>query len=320
MAIRSLRIRSAWCVLLTIGWTLAALAGPAEDKSLLEAARRGDATAVRALLDKGADVNAHDEDDQTALDLAKNADIRDLLLMPPRASMKDFRLPQQVKGAVKSWPGMADRTLVAYAIPGSSSNKPDGLGTFDLAVLVFRSSTGELMRRLKLSVDSDGLPSDMWMSRLGISLDTANYALGPGNRAFGVRVYLDASSSCSENMDETLYLFEIRDQNLKQIAIIPTYAKAIIHPCGTPCDVAHTEKKTIIQVAGTSTQGHADLVLHEVTLEPGPREPAANGSASNPAEKNPASDDSDECDDDLPLKQSNHTQTLHFDEKQGEYR
>jgi hypothetical protein len=299
---------------------LAALGGPEEDKSLLDAARRGDATAVRALLDKGADVNAHDEDDQTALDLAKNADIRDLLLMPPRASMKDFELPQKVIGAVKSWPGVADRTLVAYAIPGSSSDTADGIGTFDLAVLVFKTSTGELMRRFKSSVDSGGLTSDMWMSRLRISLDTANYALGPGNRAFGVRVYLDASSSCSANMDETLYLFEIRGQNLKQIAIIPTYAKAIIHPCTTPCDVAQTESKATIQVAGTSNQGHADLVLHEVTLEPGRREPAANGSASSPAERKPASDDGDECDDDRPLKQSNHTQTLHFDEKQGEYR
>ncbi|MGB6373780.1 MAG: ankyrin repeat domain-containing protein, partial [Methylocella sp.] len=54
--VRLRRVLSVWWVALTVGWATAAIAEPAED--LINAALRGDAAAVQALLAKGADVNA----------------------------------------------------------------------------------------------------------------------------------------------------------------------------------------------------------------------------------------------------------------------
>ena len=54
-----------WWVALALGWASAAVAGPAEE--LINAASRGDAAAVQALLAKGAGVNAKDDVGATAL-------------------------------------------------------------------------------------------------------------------------------------------------------------------------------------------------------------------------------------------------------------
>ena len=100
----------------------------------------------------------------------------------------------------------------------------------------------------------------------GISIDTANYALRPGNRAFGVRVRFGYAHSCSETEHEDLHLFDVFGKNIKQVTTINTYLKDSSHACGTP-DGTVTESKTTIQIAGTSTQGYADLLLHEAIVE-----------------------------------------------------
>jgi uncharacterized protein len=50
------QVLSVWLVALMVGWVATAVAGPTQD--LLKAALDGDAAAVKALLAKGADVNA----------------------------------------------------------------------------------------------------------------------------------------------------------------------------------------------------------------------------------------------------------------------
>ncbi len=50
------RVLSVWWLTLALGWAAAAAAGPSDD--LIHAASGGDPLAVRALLDKGADINA----------------------------------------------------------------------------------------------------------------------------------------------------------------------------------------------------------------------------------------------------------------------
>ncbi len=59
---RSLVLAFPLCLVLAAG----ALAGPLEDQ-LFEAAKNGDAGGVKALLDKGANVNAKERDDMTPL-------------------------------------------------------------------------------------------------------------------------------------------------------------------------------------------------------------------------------------------------------------
>jgi hypothetical protein len=59
------RVLTVWLVALKVAWVATAMGGPAAD--LISAAERGDATAVKALLAKRADVNAKRSDGATAL-------------------------------------------------------------------------------------------------------------------------------------------------------------------------------------------------------------------------------------------------------------
>jgi hypothetical protein len=59
------RVLTLWLVALKVAWVATAMGGPAAD--LISAAERGDATAVKALLAKRADVNAKRRDGRTAL-------------------------------------------------------------------------------------------------------------------------------------------------------------------------------------------------------------------------------------------------------------
>ncbi len=65
--VRLRRVLTVWCVALGLGWA-AAVAAPPED--LFNAADGGDAATVKALLAKGADINAKANNGATALMLA----------------------------------------------------------------------------------------------------------------------------------------------------------------------------------------------------------------------------------------------------------
>src|ERR1700723_466782 len=75
------RVLLVWWVALAVGGATAAVAGPAEDVVLLSAATHGDAAAVLALLDKGAGVNARDNDGATALLAASRQGYLDVVLV-----------------------------------------------------------------------------------------------------------------------------------------------------------------------------------------------------------------------------------------------
>src|SRR5208282_2785565 len=66
--VRIRRVLSGVVLAVALGWASVPVAGPAED--LFAAATRGDASAVQALLAKGADVNAKDSIGATVLMLA----------------------------------------------------------------------------------------------------------------------------------------------------------------------------------------------------------------------------------------------------------
>ena len=68
---RNGRALALWLVGLTVGWVAAAVAGPKDE--LISAAKDGNVAAVQALLAKGAEVNAKNEDGMTAL-MAASAD------------------------------------------------------------------------------------------------------------------------------------------------------------------------------------------------------------------------------------------------------
>jgi hypothetical protein len=80
-------------------------------------------------------------------------------------------------------------------------------------------------------------------------------------------VHFGYAYSCSEKEHEDLHLFDIFGNNIKHVTTINTYMKDSSHACGAPDGNEVTETKTTIQIAGTSTQGYADLLLHEAIAE-----------------------------------------------------
>lgn len=290
--------------------------------ALIAASREGHLEVAQALLAKGADVTAQDEHGATALDEVANADIRELLVIPAHANLRSLQFTdsKSLFAAAKVWPAVADRTLVVYANKTDDPSPSVDADAIDLTVIVFKTSTGEQLQRLRslIADDENGGGSDkMWTTLRGIVIDTANYALGPGNRAFGVRLQYDPSASCSERHYEDLHLFEVRDKALRQIAKIPSYSKESIHACGDPCGQVDTETKTVVRVTSNASRAHADLLLNTSTVESRTAEKARNESAAKPAEAD-RTDDEIECEDEG-SKRSVRTITLRFDQKTDQY-
>ena len=119
------RMLSVWWVILTVGWTSAAVVGPTED--LLNAASRGDATSVQALLAKGADVNAKGLSGDTALIAASRNGHLDVVqvLLKQRADINaqvgfsyNWQVPMIDQRPVIDAHGSGDTALMAASEKG----------------------------------------------------------------------------------------------------------------------------------------------------------------------------------------------------------
>ncbi len=181
---------------------------------------------------------------------------------------------------VKPWTGVPDRSLVAWVdyqsttsdqtAGGATPSGPTVPDVVDLTVLVVQTSTGRALQRVehKKVFDSLALQFDH------VDFDTADYALEPGRRAFGVRVFGRHLGYEAEDTT-TLLLFEPDGAALRQVLRLEVQSHLATRDCGPGHDVART-----VAVAPTATQGHADLVVRER------REDVADGSA-HPADCHP---------------------------------
>ena len=154
----------------------------------------------------------------------------------------------------KAWPGVADRTLVAWtdddgAAP-ADSQAPD---VVDLTVLVVQTSTGRVLQRFH----EDKVFNSAAVQFDHIDLDTADYTLAPGRRAFGVRVFGRHLGFVAEDTT-TLLLLEPEGAALRKVLTLQTLSHLATRDCGEGRDLTRT-----IAIATTATQGHADLVVHE---------------------------------------------------------
>ena len=160
----------------------------------------------------------------------------------------------------QSWPGVADRTLVAWTAWHAVENlttpdAPDD-GAIDLDVAVLETHSGRVMQHLHEpgAWISDAMHFD------GAGLDAADYALAPGVRAFGMR----ASShhqGCAASEDEVLRLYEIRGGELVRATGEDLVMKRSISWCG--CQDDSSALTRTLAIAPTGSHDHADLVLQE---------------------------------------------------------
>jgi hypothetical protein len=187
----------------------------------------------------------------------------------PALALTEAELRAAVPGDVpedailRTWSGMPDRTLVAWVdyesmtsekvTSAPSSSGPELPDVIDLTVLVVQTSTGREMQRLHEDriFDSLGVQFDH------VEFDTANYALAPGRRAFGVRVLGRHLGFVAEDT-ATLLLLEPEGDALRHVLTLKTQWHLATRDCGEGHDLTRT-----IAIAPTSTQGRADLVVHE---------------------------------------------------------
>lgn len=142
----------------------------------------------------------------------------------------------------------------------SGNASADDAAGYDLDVVIVRTDNGSIVARNMQGghIDSDAIRFE------GISIDTANYALAPGQRAFGIRV--DHAAHCYHcnygQTDLTLFL-----QHGKRLdAILDTITHDSRGEWGTSdCDNLPTGRIRTIKIASSTSHGLADLLLTTTT-------------------------------------------------------
>ncbi len=186
---------------------------------------------------------------------------------PSASAMTEAELRAKLKlgetAVLKTWPGVADRTIVAWtALHPDPTRKPDeqrDMDTYDRTLMVVKTSTGEVMQKLftEDAYTSDAIAFD------GIGIDTANYALAPGHRAFGLRVATE-HHGCAGYEGDALELFDVQGSRIVQV-MTAVDMKADSGMCG---DCGEYRRRVgTLAVGETRSHGYADLVVHEKTVE-----------------------------------------------------
>jgi hypothetical protein len=163
----------------------------------------------------------------------------------------------------KLWPGDPSRTIVAWALPEKNAGGTDNEDAqeFALELLVMKTDSGEVLQRYH---EDSAFASDAMMFD-GIALDTANYAVKPGARAFGLRASYSHSGYTSSEMT-TLQLFLPEGRRLEPLAksFVESFDSS---DRGTSCDSNGSQMQRTVEVGATRSHGHADLVVHETSTE-----------------------------------------------------
>jgi hypothetical protein len=159
----------------------------------------------------------------------------------------------------RAWPEDASRTIVAI-IGEPETLDSDGnehFGDEELAIFIAKTNTGEILQRISIPSSSSVFDAQ-GMNITGLSIDTANYALRPDSRAFGVRVsYLHSGEFGLGS--QSLSLFEVESDHLKSLLThLPMSGVAGYRGCGV-----NTAVERILVVAQSNSLGYADLKLIE---------------------------------------------------------
>jgi hypothetical protein len=156
----------------------------------------------------------------------------------------------------KAWPGAADRTLIAWTDDvGAEAGAGAQDDVLDLTVLVVQTSSGRVLQRYHAGRIFDSRVTHVEFSKF--EFDTANYALAPGRRSFGIRLVGEHRGCGAEERDE-LHLLEPDGGTLREVLALVTLDHLAYCDCGEGHDVVRT-----LALAGTATRGHADLAVHE---------------------------------------------------------
>lgn len=168
---------------------------------------------------------------------------------------------KQVHSAIcKTWPGDATKTLVAL-VREQDGATPD-FSNYDLDVFVVKTDSAEIQQHIAQpgAITSDAMHFD------GIALDTANYALAPGQRAFGLSTRHSHNGATSSS-DETLRLYLPQGKLLKPVLPELTTSLSVYERGGGgDCNESRDSVRTVT-IGKPGKQGYADLVVIEQRTE-----------------------------------------------------
>lgn len=157
-------------------------------------------------------------------------------------------------------PGRAIVALAHFKSGSGFDNDRAEMGLYDLDVLVVDSKSGKILNRL---LQEGALTSDA-VQLSGIAIDTANYAVAPGARAFGVRVHYDHPKRYYPHQNEVLTLYLARGATLAPILT----DFETINSGGEvgDCEGVLTDIRRSLAIARTATRGLADLLVTAKTF------------------------------------------------------
>jgi hypothetical protein len=167
---------------------------------------------------------------------------------------------QQLHTAIcKPWPGDASKTLVALlrAQPGNN----DDMKTYDLDVFIVNTTSAAILQHIAQpgAVTSDAMRFE------GIAFDTANYALAPGRRAFGLRTKHNHNGATSIYY-ETLYLYLPQGKSLKPVLNGLFTSQSSSSNAGGDCYEARHSARSIA-IGKNRNNGLTDLVVTDRSSE-----------------------------------------------------
>jgi hypothetical protein len=173
----------------------------------------------------------------------------------------------------KVWPADRGKTIVALAYSNIGDLRAASANAGDLDVLVVDSDTGNVVSRLAQT----GILSN---SLTGIAIDTADYAVATGARAFGVRAsYLDSGEQSGFDPGErrttdTLNLYLpagdalkviMRDLILNETRVIEYNSTWEEAADGALCAAETLITRTLV-ISGATSRDYFDILLKEKAI------------------------------------------------------
>jgi hypothetical protein len=141
-------------------------------------------------------------------------------------------------------------------LSGKASDNSDNSNGYDADVLIVRTEDGTVAARNAPAahIDSDAI------TFTGVGIDTADYALAPGRRAFGIRAgHVSHCYACDYGQTD-LRLYLLRGNKLDDI-LDTMMDETRGEGDGSDCNDIPTVSTRTIKVAATKAHGLADLLL-----------------------------------------------------------
>jgi hypothetical protein len=157
--------------------------------------------------------------------------------------------------ACKGWPGDPGRMLGVFAYEGGREY------TKELVVAVLAARSHEVLASYRGEIAEDAV---MAVGEGSLQLDTAPFVLGPGRRAFGVRVHSLQPQGCAweGGLDDDLTLYVVEGRRIRpvfnQTTAYWTFGSG--NRCGGE-GAPRIDGKVLVAVEPTTTNGWSDLRL-----------------------------------------------------------